>query len=266
MSSGPKLNPDAHKIIIEFIEGKLASAKAKGVVVGLSGGVDSALVAKLCVDALGRSHVLGVMLPMPDSDPSDLSDARLVAKHLGIKTETIDIGSMVHQFHKSLGPDERELGNIKSRCRMIILHQRAMKLGYLVAGTGNKSELLVGYFTKFGDGGVDFLPIGDLYKTQVWALARELGLPDKVVRKVPTAGLYKGQTDEGDLGISYVKLDMVLFGLEKGLPPENISRTTKVQLKQVLRIEKMMEATQHKRKMPHIPKIGIRTLGIDWRE
>jgi NAD+ synthase len=266
MVSGPKLNPDARKIVVEFIAGKVTSAKAKGAVVGLSGGVDSALVAELCVEALGKDRVLGLMLPSQDSDPSDLEDAKLVAKHIGIRTEVVGIGPMVKAFTESLGPSERELGNIKSRCRMIVLHKKAMSLGYLVAGTGNKSELLVGYFTKYGDGGVDFLPIGDLYKTQVWALAREVGLPDRIVKKVPTAGLWPGQTDEGELGITYENLDKVLFGIERGQSPEEISRSAKVPLRKVQRIEEMMEGTQHKRKMPYIPKIGVRTLGIDWRE
>jgi len=266
MASGPKLNPDAYKVIKEFIFGVVKCAKAKGVVVGLSGGIDSTLVAKLSVDALGKDKVLGIMLPAPSSDPSDLEDAKLVAKHLGIRTEMIKIGPMVEAFSKSLKPSERELGNIKSRCRMVTLHQRAMRSGYLVAGTGNKSELLVGYFTKYGDGGVDLLPLGDLYKTQVWALAKELGLPEKIVKKVPTAGLWKGQTDEGELGITYEKLDRVLFGIERGQSNEEISKSTKVPLKEVVRVEAMMERSQHKRKMPLIPKTGIRTLGIDWRE
>jgi len=266
MSANPKLNPDAHKVITEFIKGLVASAKAKGCIVGLSGGVDSSLVAKLCVDALGTGHVLGLMLPMPDSDPSDMADARHVAKHLGIRTEVVRIGPMVKAFSASLGPSERELGNIKARCRMIVLHQRAMKAGYLVAGTGNKSELLIGYFTKYGDGGVDLLPIGDLYKTQVWAMAKDLGLPEKVVSKVPTAGLWPGQTDEGEMGITYANLDKVLHGIERGLSSAEISRSAKVPLKDVRRVEGMMESSQHKRKTPLIPKIGIRTLGIDWRE
>ena len=266
MASGPKLNSDACKVITEFISGLVACAKAKGLVVGLSGGIDSTLVAKLCVDALGKDRVLGIMLPTTGSDPSDLEDAKLVAKHLGIKTEIINIGPMVEAFTKTLEPSERELANIKSRCRMVALHQRAMRSGYLVAGTGNKSELLVGYFTKYGDGGVDLLPIGDLYKTQVWALAKELGLPEKIVKKVPTAGLWKGQTDEGELGITYEKLDRVLFGIERSQTYDDISRSAEVPKNEVQRVEAMIERSQHKRKMPLIPKVGIRTLGIDWRE
>jgi NAD+ synthase len=266
MVPGPKLNPDARKIIIDFISGSVASAKAKGAIVGLSGGVDSALVAQLCVEALGKQHVFGLMLPSQDSDPSDIEDAKLVAKHIGIDTEVISIAPMVKAFEGSLKPSEKELGNIKSRCRMIVLHKMAMSRGYLVAGTGNKSELLVGYFTKYGDGGVDFLPIGDLYKTQVWALAKEVCLPEKIVKKVPTAGLWPGQTDESELGITYENLDKVLYGIERGQPLEDVSKSTKVPLKEVKRIERRMEATQHKRKMPSIPKVGLRTLGIDWRE
>jgi NAD+ synthase len=266
MAQGPKLNPDAHKIITEFILGIVNSAKAKGLVVGLSGGIDSAIVAKLGADALGKDRVLGIMLPAPGSDPKDLEDAKLVAKHLGIRTQTINIGPMVEAFVKALDPSEKEQANIKSRCRMVALHQRAMRSGYLVAGTGNKSELLVGYFTKYGDGGVDLLPIGDLYKTQVWALSKELGLPERIVKRVPTAGLWKGQTDEGELGITYEKLDSILFGIERGQTTTEISKTTKVPFKEVARVEAMIEKSQHKRKMPLIPKIGIRTLGIDWRE
>jgi NAD+ synthase len=266
MAQGPKLNPDAHKVITEFIRGIIESAKAKGAVVGLSGGIDSALVAKLCVDALGKDRVLGIMLPAPGSDPKDLEDAKLVAKHLGIKTEIINLGPMVEAFAKTLQPSERELGNIKSRCRMVSLHQRAMRSRYLVAGTGNKSELLVGYFTKYGDGGVDFLPIGDLYKTQVWALSKELGLPEKILKKVPTAGLWVGQTDEGELGITYEKLDRILFGIERSQTFDELSISAEVPKTEVQRVDAMIERSQHKRKMPLIPKIGIRTLGIDWRE
>lgn len=261
-----KVSKDAHKVITEFIKAKVDGTGAKGIVIGLSGGLDSSLVAKLAVDAIGKKKVLGLMMPSDDSPRSDLKDATTLAHRLGIRTEVIPIGPKVAAFSKGLKPDKRELANIKSRCRMIVLHQRAMKNKYLVAGTGNKSELLIGYFTKFGDGGVDLLPIGDLYKTQVRLMAKDLGLPQAIIKKPPSAGLWKGQTDEGELGITYEKMDQILFGTERGFLPEDIAKENGIPLKEVLRIEAMIEATSHKRKMPDVPKLGVRTVGIDWRE
>ena len=149
---------------------------------------------------------------------------------------------------------------------MIALYHAARDEGRLVIGTGNKSELALGYFTKMGDGGCDFLPIGDLYKTQVREMARHLGLPAKILRKVPTAGLWPGQTDERDFGISYEELDRVLLGIELRYTAEEIAERTDVDVKQVRRIESLVAANVHKRKMPLIPKVGIRTFGLDWRE
>ena len=266
MAFGPKLTRDAHKIITEFISSMVRSAEAQGVVLGVSGGIDSALVAKLSVDALGEKKVLGLVLPSGKGSAQDVKDAKKVIEWLGIRSMTMDIEPMVRSFTKPLEPDPRQLGNIKARSRMVILYHYAATLGHLVAGTGNKSELLVGYFTKFGDGGSDMLPIGDLYKCQVRELSQELGVPKRVIDKAPSAGLWKGQTDEMELGISYDELDPILYGIEKGLSPEEISKATGSSMKQVLKIEAMMEATQHKRKMAHIPKVGIRTIGIDWRE
>jgi NAD+ synthase len=266
MAFGPKPNKDAHKIITEFISGMVRSAGAKGVVLGVSGGIDSALVAKLSVDAIGKKKVLGLVLPSGKGSAQDVKDAKKVIQWLGIGTKTIDIEPMVKSFSKSLRPDARQLGNIKARSRMVVLYHHAAKLHNLVAGTGNKSELLVGYFTKYGDGGSDMLPIGDLYKCQVRELSRELGVPKRIIEKAPSAGLWKGQTDEKELGITYDELDAILYGVEKGLSPKEISKASGSSLKQVLRVEAMIEATQHKRKMAHIPKVGIRTIGMDWRE
>jgi len=266
MAFGPKLNRDAHKIITEFISGMVTSAGAKGIVIGVSGGIDSALVAKLSIDAIGKKKVLGLVLPSGKGSAQDVKDAKRVIDWLGIGSKTIDIEPNVRSFSKPLKPNARQLGNIKARSRMIILYHHAAKLGHLVAGTGNKSELLVGYFTKFGDGGSDMSPIGDLYKCQVRELSRELGVPKRIIDKAPSAGLWKGQTDEKELGITYEELDPILYGVEKGLSPEDISKASGSSLKQVLRIEAMIEATQHKRKIAHIPKIGIRTIGMDWRE
>jgi NAD+ synthase len=133
-------------------------------------------------------------------------------------------------------------------------------------GTSNKSELLVGYFTKFGDGGADFCPIGDLYKTEVRLLAKKLGIPKKIIEKVPSAGLWPGQTDEGELGISYDELDAVLAAMELNIPLEEVSKRGGVAMDKVTKVWEMHRATVHKRKTPLIPKLGVRTIGLDWRE
>jgi NAD+ synthase len=149
---------------------------------------------------------------------------------------------------------------------MIVLYFFANTQDRLVMGTGNKSELLCGYFSRWGDGGVDFLPIGDLYKTQVRAMARHLGIPKRIVDKVPTAGLWPGQTDEGELGLSYDVLDRILLGIELQMEPEAIAEKADARIGEVRRIEALVAATAFKRKMPLIPKVGIRTVGLDWRE
>src|SRR6266704_2743434 len=157
-------------------------------------------------------------------------------------------------------------GNLRARARMIVLYFIANTEGRIVMGTGNKSELLTGYFTLFGDGAADFLPIGDLYKTQVREMARYLALPPEIVEKVPTAGLWPGQTDEGELGISYDELDRILLGIELQLEPEAIAQKAGVPLDHIAYVQKLVTSTVHKRKMPLIPKVGARTIGLDWRE
>jgi NAD+ synthase len=149
---------------------------------------------------------------------------------------------------------------------MVVEYYVANTEDRLVMGTGNKSELLTGYFTRWGDGGADFLPIGDLYKTQVWAMARHLGVPKRIVDKVPTAGLWRGQTDEGELGIAYDALDRVLLGIELQMDTEAIAEKAGVPLREVRRIEARVAATAFKRKPPLVPKLGVRTIGLDWRE
>jgi NAD+ synthase len=235
----------------------------------MSGGVDSSLVATLCAGAVGPEKVAGVWAGEGPAKGADFRDAADVAKSLGIELRRYDIAVLVGAFQRSLKVkrgDRIALGNVKARIRMIVLYSIANTEGRVVMGTGNKSELALGYFSKYGDGGVDFLPIGDLYKTQVRAMAAFLGVPKRIVEKVPTAGFWKGQTDEGELGITYADLDRVLLGIEIHLTPEEIAAQTGVPIKKVRHVEDLVARSAHKRKPPLIPKIGIRTFGLDWRE
>ncbi len=264
----PKFREEHVPLIEAFIAHQLEASRRDGIVLGMSGGVDSALVAKLCADAVGPKRVLALALP-EGKGGADLEDARAYSKTLGVSFRALDIAPFVAPLEAGLKPgkgDRVARGNLRARTRMIVLYYVANTEGRLVMGTGNKSELLTGYFTRFGDGGVDFLPIGDLYKTQVRAMARHVGVPKKIVDKVPTAGLWPGQTDEGELGATYDDLDRVLLGIELQMDSEAIAEKSRVALQEVRRIEGLVAATAFKRKLPLIPKVGIRTIGLDWRE
>ncbi|MCI4340136.1 MAG: NAD(+) synthase, partial [Thermoplasmata archaeon] len=162
--------------------------------------------------------------------------------------------------------DRMNWGNTKARIRMIVLYSLARESRSLVLGTGNKSELLLGYFTKYGDGGVDLLPLGDLYKTQIWALAETLGLPEAIRARAPTAGLYEGQTDEAELGLPYRDIDRILHGMEELRTVEEIAAATGLPMESVRSVESRVALNRHKRRSAPIPKLGLRTIGIDWRD
>jgi len=264
----PSLPPHAADTIGRFLRAHALTPPAAGVVIGLSGGIDSALTARLARDALGPEHVLGVLLPDAGFPPALRAETEAFAEALGIEHRTIAIDPAeagVRAIVPELS-DRVDVGNVKARLRMIALYAIARPRGRLVAGTGNKSELLVGYFTKYGDGGADLLPLGDLYKTEVRALAAELGLPPAVLDRPPTAGLWAGQTDEGELGLPYAELDQILVGLEQLLPEEAIADRTGIPLDRVHAVVGRVRASRHKRRLPPIPKLGLRTVGLDWRE
>ncbi len=244
------------KRIEEFIVKKVSEANANGVVVGLSGGVDSSTVAFLSVRALGKDKVFGVIMPEKGVTPEeDVEDALEVCRILGIKHEVVFINEILESFLAKLGSNGMAFANVKPRVRMTILYFFANKHNMLVAGTGNKSELRVGYFTKYGDGGVDILPIGDLYKTEVWELARFLGVPERIINKKPSARLWKGQTDEDEMGISYRKLDAILKAIESGVPVEKIPETVGVTEEDVKKVIDMVEKSRHKRELPSVAPV-----------
>lgn len=220
-------------------------AKVRGIIFGLSGGVDSSVVAALAKEAVARNRVLGLLLPV-HSSAQDSKDAKLVARKLKIKTKLIDLSgtydNLLYLYPKG-NPIAK--ANLKARLRMATLYFLANKLNYLVCGTGNKSELLIGYFTKYGDGATDILPIADLFKHQVRELARDLGIPERIINKPPTAGLWLGQTDEGEIGMSYAELDDILERMEKG--KKQIYPQDKVN-----RVENLIKDSEHKRQGPKI--------------
>jgi len=263
-----KLRDDAEQIIEAFVSQKAGEAKATGVVVGMSGGLDSSLVAHLCVKALGKGKVLGVMMPEKTSDPQDLEHGVRVAKVLGIEHVVVDISEPFRAFLEGIPKLNGRIvaANVKARCRMIVLYMIANSTDRLIMGCGNKTELMVGYFTKFGDGGSDYMPIGDLYKTQVRELARRIGVDQEIISKPPSAGLWDGQTDEGEMGITYDLLDQILYGLETEMPRERIAKEAGCEPSTVESIEGKIRSSVHKRRLPQIPKIGFRTPGFDWRE
>jgi len=252
--------------ITQFIKEYAEKAGKNRIVIGLSGGIDSSLIAKLASISIGNENVFTIFLPETATPLNDFEHSRMIAKNLNVSYEIIDISSIIH----SLVSHEEEinriaLGNIKARIRMVYLYKYANKIDALVCGTSNKTELLLGYFTKYGDGGSDFMPIGDLYKTQVYQIARYLKLPEEIINKPPTAGLWKGQTDEKELGLSYEKIDKILYGIETKMELKKIADFAGVDIKEVERIYEMVRKNEHKRRLPPIPKVGFKTVGIDWR-
>jgi NAD+ synthase len=228
--------------ISTWLRAKVKESGAKGVVVGLSGGIDSSLVAVLARRAVG-DNLVGLIMPC-HSIPTDIEHAETLAKKFSIRTQTIDLAPVNDLMVKVL-PEGNAMAraNLRPRLRMIILYYFANSLGYLVAGTDNKTESFTGYFTKYGDGGVDILPISHLLKRQVRAMARELGVPEEIITKPPSAGLWEGQTDEGEMGITYEELDTIIAGIESG-------NTEGLNPALVEKARRMHAASEHKRRLP----------------
>ncbi len=244
--------------LVQFLQDECARKRGVGrAVIGLSGGVDSAVSAFLCARAFGPENVTCFRMPFRLSSPESLEHARLVVDALGVQERTIDITPMVDGYasHHEGGMNSARLGNVCARCRTVILFDQSAKLSALPIGTGNKTERFFGYFTWHADDAPPINPLGDLFKTQVWALARELGVPEVIVSKPPTADLVKGQTDEGDFGISFDKADRILVRLLRGWPEEKIVEVG-FTLEEVRLVQRKVSTTHWKRHMPTVAMLS----------
>lgn len=261
-----RLNPElATRVLASFIADAVKTAGADGVVVGLSGGVDSALSAALAARALGPQHVLALLLPYKTSSPESSSDADTVAKQLAVETRTIDISEMIDAYfdHNEQAADKLRRGNKMARERMSILFDQAKKSRALVLGTSNKTEILLGYSTIFGDNASSINPLGDLYKQQVWQLAKHLELPQSVVDKKPSADLWPGQTDEDELGFDYPTADEVLYLMfDRGLSTKEVVARG-YDAEAVGKIEELERRNRFKRRLMLIARLSSSAINLD---
>ena len=241
------------ELIVEFIKRQLTSAGFSKLIVGLSGGIDSAVTTALCVKAVGKENVFAVMLPYRISHPDSLNHAIEFAEILDIKHEIIDISPMVDSYFEKYAADADILrrGNRMARERMCVLYDLSAKYKALVAGTGNLSELMIGYCTQYGDSACAFEPLGHLYKTEVREMAKLLGVPKSIITKDPTADLWENQTDEDELGITYERLDEILYNLyELNIDKRKITGFSDEEVEKTI---KMFKNSEFKRRMPPIP-------------
>jgi len=240
-------------LVARFIRDEVNNSQTSGVVIGLSGGIDSAIIAHLSAVALGKEAVDLVHLPEEELDSIHTEDARAVAHDLNIPLRVIEISPMLDSVFKLLPNIEDNTlakGNLKARIRAVILYSIANIDNKLVVGTSNKSEISIGYGTKFGDLAADMWPIGELYKTELYKVAEKLGVNQKVITKPPTASLWKGQTDEKEIGVSYEKLDKFLIGLENNRKEEFLAKELQLKEEQIARIKQLISSSHHKRRMP----------------
>jgi NAD+ synthase len=260
-----RLPTDCRAIIAGFIQHRVADAGASGVVLGLSGGIDSATALAIAVEALGAEAVHGLLLPHGETVSTEMAAAHAGA--LAVETREVDIAPLASAFGDTADffKSREQQGNLRARLRMALLYGAAADRGALVLGTSNKSELLTGYYTKWGDGGADLLPLGDLYKSQIQLLATALGVPAAICERTPTAELWEGQTDEQELGLPYAQLDPLLAALERQDSPAKTA-TQGLSEGEMARAAALVQRSIHKRIFPPVCKLGRRTVGIDWRE
>ena len=258
----------ARRIISEFIRGQLTQTGFEHVVLNLSGGLDSALVAYLAVEAIGAHNVMCLMLPYRTSSPESRGDAEDVVHHLGTPSRVIDVSAIVDGYLDSSieGEEVSQLrrGNLAARARMMVAFDQSVPWKGLVIGTGNKTEALLGYSTNYGDNACAFNPIGDLYKSQIRQLAIDMGVPDQILAKAPSADLWPGQTDESEMGLAYEELDRLLYWMVD-------RRRTRDQLisagfdgAAIDRVTRMVTLNEFKRQVPPVAKLTTRTPGVDY--
>jgi len=252
-----------------FLKTHLEETGTRCLVVGMSGGLDSSVTAALCAKALGGQRVLGISLPEKETrNDKALEDAKWVASKYRVRFKIIDLTPIVEASRNTLDAKRARgvpWGNVKARLRAMVLYYFANVEHGLVVGTGDKSEIMLGYFTKFGDGACDLLPLADLYKTSVRNLAKHLGIPERIRVKASSPELWPGQTAEKELGLSYEKLDRILWGLERWMTPEEIVEETGLKLALVRKVRERWLKSEHKRRPPLAMKLGYRTAGDDLR-
>jgi NAD+ synthase len=242
--------------IQDFVANYVKNASAAGIVIGLSGGLDSSVAAKLCVKALGKGAVFGLVLPSKETPAQDVNDAKSLARALGIRGKTIDIQPIVDKFMEVLSQDKKAKGNLMARIRMSMLYHHAHIGKRLVVGTSDKSEFFIGYFSKYGDGGADLLPIADLYKTQVRALGDFLDIPKLILQKKSSPALWKGHLAEEEIGMEYEVLDPILHLLvDRKMNVKEAAKKSGLSLAQVKKVQSMIDASSHKRAMAPIARI-----------
>jgi len=260
------INTDlARTILTKFIRSEITRAGFSKAVVGLSGGIDSALSCALTAEALGPQNVLAVRMPYQASSPGSLAHAQMLIEQLGVQSLTFEITDMVNPLLEKMPADARvRRGNAMARTRMIVLYDQSEAFGGLVVGTGNKTELLLGYTTLWGDSASALNPIGDLYKTQVRQLSRAMGIPAEIVDKAPSADLWAGQTDEGELGFTYAEVDKLLFLLvdHRYSPEECVEAGFDEAF--VRKVVERVRRNQFKRMLPPVAKLTNRTIGYDF--
>lgn len=254
------------KILVDFVREEVHKTGFKKVLLGLSGGIDSGLVAYIAAKALGPENVMGIMMPYKQSSKESIEHAKLVVEDLGIESMLIEITPMVDAYF-NLFPDMNSMrkGNKMARERMTILYDFSAKNNALVLGTSNKTELLLGYSTQWGDSASAINPIGDLFKTQVWALSDHIGVPKELINKKPSADLWEGQSDEDELGFSYAMADSILYDMidERKSNEELIDSGFSQEF--IEKVYKKIKFSQYKRKLPLIAKISRRTIDREFR-
>ena len=254
----------ARRVIADFIRGQLRQAGFERLVLGLSGGIDSALVAYLVAEAIGADRLMAVLMPYRTSSPASRADAEAVVAALGCASELVEITPMVDAYFEAGAGTPLRRGNFMARMRMSVLYDKSVEFGGLVVGTGNKTESLIGYTTLFGDSACAFNPIGDLYKSQIRQLSAAIGAPRQIIAKAPSADLWPDQTDEGEGGFSYPLLDRILYWRidRRRSTDELVSMGFDRAL--VERVERLVAASEFKRQVPPIAKLGPRTAGVDY--